>query len=61
MSVCEFYRGYRIEYRNRFRRAFIWPANSSLAIERIPTATIAEGPDVLRARAYATIDADIDD
>lgn len=60
MSICETYRDYRIEYRKRFRTAFIWPPNSNLAIETIPTATIEEGPDVLRSRAYAAIDADLD-
>ena len=60
MSVFETYRGYRIEYRKRFRTAFIWAPNSKLAIETIPTATIEEGPDILRSRAYAAIDADLD-
>lgn len=60
--MCEYetYRGYRIEYRNRYRRAFIWPPMSCLAIETIPTATSAEGAEVLKQRAYAAIDADID-
>ena len=60
MSFYERYRGYRIEYRKRFRTAFIWPRNSNLAIETIPTATIEEWPDVLRSRTYAAIDANLD-
>jgi hypothetical protein len=60
MSEHESYRGYRIEYRNRYRRAFIWPPNSGLAIETIPTASSTEGAEILKQRAYAAIDADID-
>lgn len=59
MAYYDLYRGYRIEYRNRFRRAFIWPPNSGLALETIPQAT-SEDWEVLRQRVRAVIDTEID-
>ena len=59
LTVDEIYRGYRIVYHRNQREAYIFPPRGGLALETIPTATKAEGLEVLRQRARAAIDADI--
>jgi len=48
MTEVEDYRGHRIEYRKRYRVAYIWPPKGIFAIETTPTTMIAEGRHLLQ-------------
>lgn len=55
----ETYRDHRIAFRRGGRVAYIVPVGELLALNVFPSATMAEGLLVLRARAHAAIDAEI--
>jgi hypothetical protein len=59
IRIDEVYRGYRISYQRGNRIAWIFAPGSALALETIPSATRAEGLEVLRRRAHAVIDEEI--
>lgn len=59
MTIDECYHDYGIAFQRGNRVAYIFPPGSGLALETIPTATKAEGLDVLRSRAHAVIVAEI--
>lgn len=60
MIFDEIYRDHRIAYRRGGRVAYIVPVGSMLALDVIPTATVAEGLSVLRERTHAAIDAEFE-
>ena len=59
IRIDEVYHGYRISFQRGNRIAWIFPLGSALALETMPSATKAEGLEVLRAKAHAVIDEEI--